>query len=188
MAPRCCMIVVVMGVIMAVTAVPHGPGQHGPGFGRKPAPAGSDCPLACPASYFPVCGSDGKTYGNECGLQAASCRDPTITKIGSGECETLNEFYSFRRLEGIYSERQNNGRKYEKTITYIHEHSKHHLVSIQWFAESDSSECTFYCSSKIVPVCGSDGKSYSNSCRLRLASCKDPSISQAHDGVCVNGE
>ncbi|XP_069951048.1 thrombin inhibitor rhodniin [Cherax quadricarinatus] len=88
MAPRCCMIVVVMAVIMAVTAVPHGPGQHGPGFGRKPAPAGSDCPLACPASYFPVCGSDGKTYGNECGLQAASCRDPTITKIGSGECES----------------------------------------------------------------------------------------------------
>merc|ERR1712173_406131 len=48
----------------------------------------------CTRDYRPVCGSDGKTYGNRCSLQYANCefenfKDP-VTAVYDGEC-TENE-------------------------------------------------------------------------------------------------
>lgn len=45
-------------------------------------------------------------------------------------------------------------------------------------------ECMQLCPAVYIPVCGSDGKTYSNYCFLSIAMCEDPSISFLHNGPC----
>ena len=49
------------------------------------------CSEVCPEIFAPVCGSDGKTYNNECELKVADCknREEDITIAYKGECTYL---------------------------------------------------------------------------------------------------
>ena len=50
-----------------------------------------DCPLAnCPHKDDQVCGNDGKTYANNCGLLAAVCKNPGLKKEYDGPCSKKN--------------------------------------------------------------------------------------------------
>ncbi|EGZ26433.1 hypothetical protein PHYSODRAFT_414686, partial [Phytophthora sojae] len=50
---------------------------------------------------------------------------------------------------------------------------------------NDSSSCdNRVCTMDYTPVCGWNDVTYSNSCKLGLANCKDSSITQASDGEC----
>ena len=56
------------------------------------------CDRACTFDYRPVCGSDGKTYGNQCSLDTAHCKSQgKIIKKSDGECPGL-----FCHLNSIY--------------------------------------------------------------------------------------
>lgn len=45
------------------------------------------CPYTCGGPYRPVCGSDGKTYPNECVLNVSACEhDEDIVVVHEGTC------------------------------------------------------------------------------------------------------
>ncbi|CAH1794117.1 unnamed protein product [Owenia fusiformis] len=117
-------------------------------------PKPNECNKACTFDYRPVCGSDGKTYGNQCAFDIAQCNaanlGQTLTKLGDGEC-----------------------------------------VSIVSTQAPDRPDCNkTVCSQQYEPVCGSDGRTYSNQCTLEVAQCEakrvGSELTKIGDGECVS--
>lgn len=58
--------------------------------------AGCVCPSLCPDVWKPVCGSNGKTYGNTCELERDSCKNEQFIRVKEqGPCmyACLNSFF-----------------------------------------------------------------------------------------------
>ncbi|KAF0715059.1 hypothetical protein As57867_003578, partial [Aphanomyces stellatus] len=54
--------------------------------GTSSAQTTSSCEMLCIDLYDPVCGSNNKTYSNDCYLKLAQCTDKTLTLAKTGEC------------------------------------------------------------------------------------------------------
>ena len=47
-----------------------------------------NCPDFCTEQYEPVCGSNGKTYGNKCKLESEACKSRVSLRMAyRGECK-----------------------------------------------------------------------------------------------------
>ena len=56
------------------------------------------CPTDCPSDYEPVCGTDGRTYNNDCWMMQQTCNNDKIVEIQSkGKEASMNSYYFFNR-------------------------------------------------------------------------------------------
>jgi len=118
-----------------------------------------DC--VCTADFKPVCGKDGKTYSNSC---QADCAGMAVDFEGEEcvgtECPPVQEQGCPEGQKSIMTTKKILGCE---IITFT----------------CPGPDCV--CTEQFKPVCGKDGKTYSNSCK---AACADVPVD--YEGECVN--
>ncbi|GBO17385.1 Agrin [Araneus ventricosus] len=106
------------------------------------------CNSICSPDFRPVCGSDGKTYINECSLRVESCKSRrSLRIIFSGECSS-----GANPCENLQC-----GPGQECDI------DRYGIATCQ---------CPPICEPVMRPVCGDDGNTYHNECDMRKSGCE----------------
>ncbi|XP_074617347.1 uncharacterized protein LOC141876569 [Acropora palmata] len=112
------------------------------------------CIQACTSEQAEICGSDGRTYRNECHLKRTACvNKKNVDVLKHGPCPV--------KLAGKVSTSCD-----KECLTPPHSHC---VIRNE---TSQTCECTKHCPKMHIPVCGSDEKVYVNYCLLRKTACE----------------
>jgi len=173
------------------------------------------CERPCPMIYLPVCGTNGVTYSSECHFENALCGHPSkdaFTIAHKGPCKKKAETMDKRGNGKIMCEKPcpmiykpvcaSNGETYDNECAFDNAlcgHSTKDAFKIQHKGAckpkaetmdkrgSGKIMCEQACPMIFLPVCGTNGVTYSSECHFENALCGHPTkdaFTIAHKGAC----
>lgn len=143
------------------------------------------CPDTCTGGFRPVCGTNDLTYGSDCYLELAKCRNPNLAKKADGvctkdctlQCDTARDLVC--GTDGI---------TYTNYCFLLLAKCKDPAVA--W---KQNGPCVFVekeecrpqrCGTRGKAMCGSDGITYRNRCLFDAATCYNQGLLKLYDGPC----
>lgn len=169
----------------------------------------------CPMIHAPVCGSNGVTYSNECAFENALCGVPAsknLRVVHEGPCRKAGSFkkgkarrnqqskvlcarpcpMSYQPVCASDGTTYSNECAFENALCGVPSSKAPRIVhqgacTHEKPARSSKVSCESPCPMLLMPVCGTNGITYSNQCVFENALCGVPSnkaFKIAHEGPC----
>ncbi|KDO22140.1 hypothetical protein SPRG_10958 [Saprolegnia parasitica CBS 223.65] len=152
--------------------------------------ASCDDASPCPKGGSPVCATNGVTYTNACALAKANCIDANLVLASNGVCTSPMHICAMECPVSYDPQCGSNGMTYANVCEFKKAHCTNPTVTLDHTGRCPARqtlECPSICTMEYAPVCGTDGTTYSNGCKLEIARCRGgpkSTLRIAHVGPC----
>jgi hypothetical protein len=143
----------------------------------------------------PICASDGNVYQNRCEMKQQTCGLRVVsvslqncpkTQFCESDCDSMMDANGASYICG------SDNKLYKSECHMRKENCGKHMFIVpikRCLAAFAFKGCARICPQDYEPVCGSDGKTYSNECFLSIEGCRSRSgITKKHLGACGKPE